>query len=60
MDNEKLDLDLTGVDGNAFAILAFFKRAALKAGWTNEKIKEVMYEATSKDYNHLIATICRQ
>ena len=58
--SDKLDLDLEGVDGNAFAILAFFRRAARKAGWEPDRIDEVLKEATSKDYIHLITTILDQ
>ncbi len=50
-------MPLVGEDGNAFAILARFARAARQAGWTDEEIAEVRKEATSGDYNHLLGTI---
>ena len=53
----KLNLDLEGADGNAFALLGKFQQAAKKAGWESEDIKEVMMEASSGDYDHLLATL---
>lgn len=59
-EQDKLELDLVGVDGNAFSILAFFRKEANKAGWDKERIDKVLKEATSGDYNHLIRTILEQ
>ena len=47
---------LVGEDGNAFFILGRIQGAARKAGLTPEQIKEFMTEATSGDYDHLLAT----
>jgi len=47
---------LVGEDGNAYAILGSCRRAAKKAGWSAEKIKSVMDEMRSGDYNHLLGT----
>ena len=55
--NKKVKMQLVGIDGNAFAILGAFNRAALKQKWTHEEVKTVIDEATSSDYNHLLATI---
>jgi len=52
-----VNLDLIGVDGNAFMIMAVFRRQAQKEGWTPEEIEQVMTEAKSGDYVHLLATI---
>lgn len=52
----KPTIKLVGNDGNAFAILGNCKRAAQKAGWTTEQIKEFMDKAKSGDYNHLLCT----
>ena len=52
----KPTLELVGQDGNAFMILALAKRAAKKAGWSEEKISEFMTEAQSGDYDHLLQT----
>ncbi len=50
-------LQLVGSDGNAFAILGRFQRAARRQGWTPEQIKATTTAATSGDYNHLLAVI---
>jgi hypothetical protein len=50
-------MNLVGEDGNAFAILGRFQRAARKAGWTRSQISAVVDEATSADYEHLLAII---
>lgn len=55
-----LNLNFQGVDGNAFAVLAHFKKEAKKAGWTDQQIKEVVDEAMSGDYDHLLQTIIKQ
>jgi hypothetical protein len=52
-----VNLDLVGVNGNAFVIMGFFRRQAKKEGWTTEEIDLVMEKAKSGDYNHLLATI---
>jgi len=52
-----VNLDLVGVDGNAFMIMAVFRRQAKKEGWSPEEIEQVMNEAKSGDYVHLLATI---
>lgn len=54
---QKVKLDLTGIDGNAFAIMGAFQKAARRQGWPKDQIKEVLDEATSGDYDHLLATI---
>lgn len=53
----KVKMQLVGMDGNAFAILGGFSRAARAQGWTQPEVKKVLDEATSKDYDHLLATI---
>lgn len=55
--DKTVNLDLVGVDGNAYAILAVFKRQALRVGWTPDEISAVLTEAKSGDYDHLLATI---
>jgi len=54
---KKVEMRLVGEDGNSFAILGRFRRAAKAAGWTPEEVKAVFDEATSGDYDHLLATI---
>ena len=52
-----VNLNLIGVNGNAFMIMGVFQRQAKKEGWTSREIQEVLKEAKSKDYNYLLATI---
>ena len=55
--DKTVNLNLVGVNGNAFMIMGVFRKHAKKEGWTPEEIEDVMAEATSGDYNHLLATI---
>lgn len=50
-------LNLVGKNGNAFAILALFRRTARKQGLTDEQINPILDEAKKGDYSHLIYTI---
>lgn len=54
---KKVNLVLQGLNGNAFNLLGKFRKQAKKEGWTDEEIKQVRDEATSGDYNHLLATL---
>ena len=53
----KVNLDMVGLDGNAFAIMGAFQRQARREGWTKEEINEVLDKARSGDYNNLVKTI---
>jgi len=53
---EKPVLQLMGMDGNAFAILGRAMRVARQNNMDWEKIKA---EATSGDYDHLLATMMK-
>lgn len=55
--DKKVKLKLRGLDSNAFSIMGAFSDAARKAKWTEEETNKVLNEATSGDYNHLLATI---
>jgi len=52
-----VDLNLVGVNGNAFMIMGVFKQQAKKEGWSKPEIDAVIYEAKKGNYNHLLATI---
>lgn len=52
-----LNLELVGVDGNAYAIMGLFRRQARREGWSEQEIETVIEEAMSGDYNHLLSTI---
>ena len=55
----KQKVELTNVikSGNAFAMMGAFRVAAEKAGWTNSEIEEVLDNAMSSDYDHLLDVI---
>ena len=55
--NKKVNLNLIGLDGNAFALLGAFSKQAREDGWTPEEIKAVRDEATSGDHSHLLCTL---
>ena len=54
---KKVNLDMVGVNGNAFMIMGVFQRQAKNEGWSSREIQEVLKEEKSKAYNHLLATI---
>jgi len=51
----KPTVKLIGQDGNAFAVMGSVKRALKNAGADKEYIDKYISEATSGDYNHLLA-----
>lgn len=53
-----ITIQLAGGDGNAFSILEKVHKAMVKAGLRKE-YATFREEATSGDYNHLIATVMR-
>jgi len=53
---EKPTLKIIGTDGNAFAILGKARRVAIKYNLDWDTIQA---EATSGDYNHLLATMTK-
>lgn len=54
MRHEKPKVNLTGSDGNAFVVLAKCSKAAMRAGWTSEKLDKVIAEMKAGDYDHLL------
>lgn len=48
--------DLVGQDGNAYAIMGYTQRCMRAEKFTKEEIDAYLKEATSGDYNHLLAT----
>ena len=54
--NKTVNLNLVGVNGNAFMIMGVFQRQAQKEDWSQEEIDLVLEEAKSSDYNYLLAT----
>ena len=47
-------IDLTGPDGNAFALMAYAKTFARRLGWNAEEIDELIKKMTSGDYENLL------
>lgn len=54
-----VEVELTGQDGNAFAVMGACRRAARKAGIPNHRIEEFTNEAMVGDYDHLLRTCMR-
>lgn len=54
---KKLNFSLVGLDGNAFALLGAFRKQARKEKWDVEEINNIVDEAMSGDYDHLVATL---
>ena len=52
-------VELVGQDGNAFAILGRVRQALRRAGVSREEQDAFTAEATSGDYNDLLATCMR-
>ena len=49
-------VQLTGADGNAYAIMGAVSQALRRAGVSAEQIQEYTMESTSGDYDHLLGT----
>lgn len=54
-----IEVQLTGTDGNAFAIIGKVAKALRRAGVSKEVEEQFIDEATAGDYNHVIATAMR-
>lgn len=54
---KKVKCKLVGVDGNAYSLMGAFSRQAEREGWSKAEIDAVLDEATSGDYQHLVATL---
>lgn len=54
-----IEVQLTGEDGNAFAILGAVQRGLRRAGVPVAERQKFLAEATAGDYNHLLATAKR-
>ena len=54
---KKAQIKLSGVDGNAFIVLGKFKRALQDFGHSSDKITEIINDATSGDYDHVLRVV---
>lgn len=55
----EIEVQLSGEDGNAFAILGRMRQAFRQARVGGDEIQAFMDEAMSDDYDHLLATCTR-
>ena len=55
----EVEVQLTGEDGNAFAILARVDRALRRAGVSREERQAVRAQAVDGDYDHLLWFVSR-
>ena len=51
-----VDVQLTGTDGNAFALMGKVIQGIRSAGGTSQDVSAFQSEAMSGDYNHLLLT----
>ena len=49
---------LVGINGNAYSIMGYVRVAMDDANMTNDDIDAYVKDATSSDYNHLLAVSC--
>lgn len=56
---QNVKVQLTGLDGNAFAVLGRCQTAARRAKVPETEIKTFLDEAMSGDYDHLLQTCMR-
>ena len=54
-----IEVQLTGKDGNAFAIIGFVRKALKAHGCKAEEVQAFTDEATSGDYDQLLQTCVR-
>lgn len=55
----EIEVELTGHDGNAFAVIGRVQRELRRAGVPAAEVDEFRAEAMSSDYDNLLATCCR-
>lgn len=60
MNTTKVKLDLTKINGNAYALLAVFSNAAKAQGWTTDEVNAIVVKATSGDYDNLVRVLSNQ
>ncbi len=53
-----VEVQLTGQDGNAFAVLGAVRKALVDAGH-EDQVEAFLAQATSGDYDHLLGTCMR-
>ena len=53
-------VSFNGINGNAFSLLGRWQEAARSQGLAADEIDQVIQEATSGDYGHLLRTLLRR
>lgn len=56
---ENIDVQLIGMDGNAFSVLGRVLDAMKKAGLSQADIDAFVKEATSNNYDNLLMTVAK-
>jgi hypothetical protein len=56
----RIEIDLTGPQGNAFALMAMVKDFGSQLGWTKVRCQELVNEMMDGDYEHLIQVFDRE
>ena len=54
VNGKTVQMDLVGLDGNAFSLMGAFQRNARRQGWSADEISTVINECMSGDYDHLL------
>ena len=54
----KRHYDLVGVDGNAFSVMGYVRKAMRQCGKKSDEIEAYTKDAMSSDYNHLLVVSC--
>ena len=54
---KRAKMRLVGLDGNAFALMGAFAKAARRSGWTPDEIAAVRGEMMSGDYGNLLRVL---
>ena len=57
MNKARPTVELTGTDGNAFAVMGTVRNAMKEVGRTQDEMDEVMHDMMSGDYNHLMSVV---
>ena len=53
-------IDLTGPDGNAYALMGYAKNFAKQLGWEKERYQNLITEMMDGDYEHLLQVFDRE
>lgn len=46
--------DLVGIDGNAYSVMGYVRKAMKESGFSEQEIKAYTDDAMSGDYDHLL------